>query len=150
VKADEAYQGGAGKGPVEAYLGIPGIIAIAKAHEVDAIPPGYGFLSENPAFAGACAKAGLTFIGPTPELLKRFGDKIAARRLAQPAGVPVLPGTELSTSLKYDKFRQAYADVSVLPTLAFFYGAQPGEETTDLSAALPCRLAIPSSEVLNF
>src|SRR6516165_7874314 len=52
-KADEAYQVGAGKGPVEAYLDIPGIIAIAKAHEVDAIHPGYGFLAENPAFARA-------------------------------------------------------------------------------------------------
>src|SRR5215469_171237 len=97
-KADEAYQVGAGKGPVEAYLDIPGIIAIAKAHEVDAIHPGYGFLAENPAFARACAKAGLTFIGPTPQLLELLGDKTAARRLAQSAGVPVLPGTEQSVS----------------------------------------------------
>jgi pyruvate carboxylase len=93
-KADEAYQVGAGKGPVEAYLDIPGIIAIAKEHEVDAIHPGYGFLSENPALARACAKAGLAFIGPTPELLERLGDKTAARRLAAAAGVSVLPGTE--------------------------------------------------------
>src|SRR3974377_1887191 len=69
-KADEAYQVGAGKGPVEAYLDIDGIIGVAKEHEVDAIHPGYGFLSENPAFPRACAKAGLTFIGPTPELLE--------------------------------------------------------------------------------
>src|SRR5499427_8383936 len=93
-KADEAYQVGAGKGPVEAYLDIPGIIAIAKAHEVDAIHPGYGFLAENPALARACAKAGITFVGPTPELLELLGDKTAARRLAASAKVPVLPGTE--------------------------------------------------------
>lgn len=93
-KADEAYQVGAGKGPVEAYLDIPGIIAIAKEHEVDAIHPGYGFLSENPALARACGKAGLTFIGPTSELLELLGDKTAARRLAAAAGVSVLPGTE--------------------------------------------------------
>src|SRR6201998_4736169 len=93
-KADEAYQVGAGKGPVEAYLDIAGIIAIAKQHEVDAIHPGYGFLSENPALARACAKAGLAFVGPTPELLELLGDKTAARRLAASAGVPVLPGTE--------------------------------------------------------
>ena len=93
-KADEAYQVGVGKGPVEAYLDIPGIIAIAKRHEVDAIHPGYGFLSENPAFARACSKAGLKFVGPTPELLDLLGDKTAARRLASQAGVPVLPGTE--------------------------------------------------------
>ncbi len=93
-KADEAYQVGSGKGPVEAYLDIPGIIAVAKEHEVDAIHPGYGFLSENPALARACAAAGLTFVGPTPELLELLGDKTAARRLAASAGVRVLPGTE--------------------------------------------------------
>jgi pyruvate carboxylase len=93
-KADEAYQVGIGKGPVEAYLDIPGIIAVAKEYEVDAIHPGYGFLAENPAFARACAKAGLRFVGPTPELLELLGDKTAARRLAIRAGVPVLPGTE--------------------------------------------------------
>ena len=97
-KADEAYQVGADKGPVEAYLDIPGIIAVAKAHEVDAIHPGYGFLSENPALARACAKAGLAFVGPTPELLELLGDKTAARRLATSAGVPVLPGTEEAIS----------------------------------------------------
>jgi len=93
-KADEAYQVGAGKGPVEAYLDIAGLIAIAKAHDVDAIHPGYGFLSENPALARACAKAGVAFVGPTPELLELLGDKTAARRLAAAAGVSVLPGTE--------------------------------------------------------
>jgi pyruvate carboxylase len=93
-KADEAYQVGAGKGPVEAYLDIAGIVALAKEKNVDAIHPGYGFLSENPAFARACGKIGITFIGPTPALLELLGDKTAARRLAASAGVPVLPGTE--------------------------------------------------------
>jgi pyruvate carboxylase len=92
-KADEAYQVGAGKGPVEAYLDIAGIMALVKEKSVDAIHPGYGFLSENPAFARACQKAGIIFIGPTPELLELLGDKTAARRLAASAGVPVLPGT---------------------------------------------------------
>ncbi len=93
-KADEAYLIGKGKGPVEAYLDIAGIVAVAKSKGVDAIHPGYGFLSENAAFARACEKAGITFIGPTPDLLELLGDKTAARRLAQSAGVPVLPGTE--------------------------------------------------------
>ncbi|HEX8764981.1 MAG TPA: pyruvate carboxylase [Candidatus Acidoferrum sp.] len=93
-KADEAYQVGAGKGPVEAYLDIPGIMALAKEKQVDAIHPGYGFLSENPALARACEKAGIIFIGPPPNLLELLGDKTAARRLASSAGVPVLPGTE--------------------------------------------------------
>src|ERR1700751_2198276 len=93
-KADEAYQVGAGKGPVEAYLDIAGIVAVAKATGVDAIHPGYGFLSENPALARACEKAGITFVGPTPALLELLGDKTAARGLAIAAGVPVLPGTK--------------------------------------------------------
>ena len=95
-KADEAYQVGVGKGPVEAYLDIAGIVALAKEKGVDAIHPGYGFLAENPAFARACEKAGITFIGPTPELLELLGDKTAARRLAASADVRVLPGTEKS------------------------------------------------------
>jgi pyruvate carboxylase len=93
-KADEAYQVGAGKGPVEAYLDIAGIVALAKEKGVDAIHPGYGFLSENPELARACEKAGITFVGPPPNLLELLGDKTAARRLAASAGVPVLPGTE--------------------------------------------------------
>ncbi|HET9802903.1 MAG TPA: pyruvate carboxylase, partial [Candidatus Acidoferrum sp.] len=93
-KADEAYLIGKGKGPVEAYLDIAGIVSIAKEKGVDAIHPGYGFLSENAAFARACEKAGVIFIGPTPEMLELLGDKTAARSLAQSAGVPVLPGTE--------------------------------------------------------
>jgi len=93
-KADEAYQVGVGKGPVEAYLDIAGIIALAKEKEVDAIHPGYGFLSENPAMACACERADIAFVGPPPNLLELLGDKTAARRLASSAGVPVLPGTE--------------------------------------------------------
>src|ERR1700751_90618 len=93
-KADEAYQVGAGKGPVEAYLDIAGIVAVAKATGVDAIHPGYGFLSENPALARACEKAGITFVGPTPALLELLGDKTAARGLAIAAGGPARPGTE--------------------------------------------------------
>jgi pyruvate carboxylase len=93
-KADEAYLIGAGKGPVEAYLDVEGIVALAKEKDVDAIHPGYGFLSENPALPRACERAGITFVGPSAELLELLGDKTAARRLAQKAGIPVVPGTE--------------------------------------------------------
>ena len=93
-KADEAYQVGEHLGPVQAYLDIDGIVALAVEKQVDAIHPGYGFLSENPALARACDKAGITFVGPTAELLDLLGDKTAARKLAQRAGVPVVPGTE--------------------------------------------------------
>jgi pyruvate carboxylase len=93
-KADEAYLVGEGKGPVEAYLDIEGIVALALEKGVDAIHPGYGFLAENPALPEACERAGITFIGPSPRILELLGDKTAARRLAQQAGIPVLPGTE--------------------------------------------------------
>ncbi|HXD01263.1 MAG TPA: pyruvate carboxylase [Verrucomicrobiae bacterium] len=93
-KADEAYLVGEGRGPVGAYLDIPGIVALALEKGVDYIHPGYGFLSENAEFAQACQDAGITFVGPRPELLKLMGDKVAARALAQKVNVPVLPGTE--------------------------------------------------------
>ncbi|MEM8953368.1 MAG: pyruvate carboxylase [Verrucomicrobiota bacterium] len=93
-KADEAYQVGAGKGPVAAYLDIESVIGIAKDKGVDAIHPGYGFLSENPDFARACEEAGIIWIGPRPDLLDNMGDKTAARAMAQRVGVAVLPGTE--------------------------------------------------------
>src|SRR3954465_11038080 len=93
-KADESYQIGAGKGPVAAYLDIDGIVALAKKTEVEAVHPGYGFLSENPDFARACEKAGINFVGPRPELLEMMGDKTAARSLAHRINVPTLPGTQ--------------------------------------------------------
>src|SRR5437899_7513342 len=89
-KADEAYRVGKPGEPIRAYLDIPGIVALAKGVGVDAIHPGYGFLSENAAFAGACAAEGIAFVGPRPEILEQLGDKIAARRIAQQAGLPVL------------------------------------------------------------
>src|SRR3954453_23476544 len=92
-KADEAYLIGEGKGPVEAYLDVDGIVDLAREKEVDAVHPGYGFLSENPALARACTRAGITFIGPGADLLELLGDKTAARQLAQKAGIPVVPGT---------------------------------------------------------
>ena len=92
-KADEAYLVGKGKGPVAAYLDIESIISIAKEKRVDMIHPGYGFLSENADFARACEEAGIVFIGPRPELLESMGDKVAAKKAADKAGVPTLPAT---------------------------------------------------------
>ena len=93
LKADEAYQVGGTGEPIRSYLNIPAIVALAKEKGVDAIHPGYGFLSENAAFARACEKAGITFVGPRSELLDQLGDKIAARAIAEKAGVPILGGT---------------------------------------------------------
>ncbi len=97
-KADEAYLVGEGKGPVGAYLDIESIVALAKEKGVDAIHPGYGFLSENAKFARACEEAGIVFVGPSPELLELMGDKIAAREVAEKIGVPTLPGTPQAIS----------------------------------------------------
>ncbi|MBV8403987.1 MAG: pyruvate carboxylase [Gammaproteobacteria bacterium] len=94
TKADESYQVGAGRGPVEAYLDIEDILRIARESGSEAIHPGYGFLAENPQFARACAAAGVTFIGPEPETLGVFGNKVRARELARSAGVPVMPASE--------------------------------------------------------
>ena len=104
-KADEAYQVGAGRGPVAAYLDIEGIVALARQTGAEAIHPGYGFLSENADFARACHKGGVIFIGPRPELLDMMGDKTAARALAKRINVAVLPGTEEPVTDREDALR---------------------------------------------
>lgn len=95
-KCDESYllKGGADITPVGAYLNIDEVIRIAKEAGVEAIHPGYGFLSENPTFAQACEDNGIVFIGPTVSNLKQFGDKTSARETAIACGVPVVPGTD--------------------------------------------------------
>ena len=90
-KADESH--GLGASGAAGYLDIDRVLAIAADAGVDAIHPGYGFLAESAVFATRCAEAGITFVGPSPELLALFGDKAAARALAQRVGVPVLDGT---------------------------------------------------------
>ena len=93
-KADEAYLVGKGKKPIDAYLDIEGIIEIAKMSGVDAIHPGYGFLSENIDFAKRCEEEGIIFIGPESKHLDMFGDKVKARTQAELANIPVIPGTD--------------------------------------------------------
>ncbi|CAG5102626.1 Oidioi.mRNA.OKI2018_I69.chr1.g390.t1.cds [Oikopleura dioica] len=94
TKADTAYRVGEGKAPVAAYLDVPDIIRIAKEQNVDAIHPGYGFLSERADFAQACTDNGIKFIGPKPDIVHKMGDKVEARAIAIAAGVPVVPGTD--------------------------------------------------------
>ena len=93
-KADEAYLVGKGKKPIDAYLDIEGIIEIAKMSGVDAIHPGYGFLSENIEFAKRCEEEGIIFIGPESKHLDMFGDKVKARTQAELAEIPVIPGSD--------------------------------------------------------
>ncbi len=91
-KADEAYQ--VGPGPVQGFLDMPQILALAQRIGADAIHPGYGFLSENAQFAHLCQASGVTFIGPSPQAIHLMGNKVQARGLAKKIGVPIVPGTE--------------------------------------------------------
>ncbi|MFU8805500.1 MAG: biotin carboxylase N-terminal domain-containing protein, partial [Bradymonadaceae bacterium] len=93
-KADRAYLIGEKGKPVEAYLDGDGIIELALQKGVDAIHPGYGFLSENADFAQKCMDAGIVWIGPPPQVMRALGDKVSARKVAQKAGVPVVPGSQ--------------------------------------------------------
>ncbi|XP_030287226.1 pyruvate carboxylase, mitochondrial [Sparus aurata] len=114
-KADEAYLIGKGLPPVAAYLDIPDIIKVAKENGVDAIHPGYGFLSERSDFAQACADAGVMFIGPSPETVRKMGDKVEARSLAISAGVPVVPGTDAPIASLHEA--QAFAETYGFPII---------------------------------
>ena len=93
-KADESYLVGEGKKPIDAYLDIEGIIAIAKDSGANAIHPGYGFLAENEEFARRLEEEGIIFIGPSSKQLDMFGDKVKAREQAINAGIPVIPGSD--------------------------------------------------------
>ena len=94
IKADEAYQIGADNDPLKPYLDINEIIRVAKKHGVDAIHPGYGFLSENVEFARRCAEEGITFVGPSPSVMEALGDKMKAKSVAEAANVPLIPGSK--------------------------------------------------------
>ena len=99
-KADEAYRVGGQGEPLRSYLNIEQIVTLAREHEVDAIHPGYGFLSENPEFARACRDAGIIFVGPKTAVLENLGDKLAARKIARQANVPILSGGDAPISDK--------------------------------------------------
>lgn len=114
-KADEAYLVGEDKKPIDAYLDIEGIIEIAKSNKVDAIHPGYGFLSENIKFAERCEEEGIIFIGPKSEHLDMFGDKVKARAQALAAGIPVIPGSE--GPIKSFEELEAFADQHGYPII---------------------------------
>ena len=109
-KADESYLVGAGRKPIQAYLDIEDVLRIAVEARVDAIHPGYGFLSENPDFAEACERAGIIFVGPRPGVMRLLGNKVAARELAQRMGVPVVPATG-ALPADYDDARRMAAEV---------------------------------------
>ncbi|RCR65854.1 pyruvate carboxylase [Larkinella punicea] len=97
-KADEAYQIGRDDEPLKPYLDIEGIIKLAKHKKIDAIHPGYGFLSENVTLARRCREEGIIFVGPTPEAMEALGDKVRAKNLATKADVPMIPDSRIDIS----------------------------------------------------
>ena len=148
-KADESYLVGRGQRPIAAYLDIEGILAIARETGADAIHPGYGFLSENPDFAQACAAAGVRFIGPSPDILRRLGNKVSAREAAQAAKVPVMPA---SGPLPADTAEAAEIVAGVgYPVMlkASWGGGGRGMRVIESAEELPSQLAAARSEAAN-
>ncbi len=115
TKADEAYQVGKNKKPVDAYLGIDEIISLAKSKGVDAIHPGYGFLSENVEFARKCEEEGIVFIGPDHVMMSKLGDKIRSKIVANSVGVPTIPGIE--EAVKSESDAKKFADFCGYPVI---------------------------------
>ncbi|MFN4944892.1 MAG: pyruvate carboxylase, partial [Akkermansiaceae bacterium] len=148
-KADEAYQLDSSKGPVGAYLDYEGIVKLAKSKGVTMIHPGYGFLSENPNFARACAREGITFIGPSPELLENMGDKTAARALAHKFNVPTLPGTEEPITDPDEALEVAHKIGFPLIIKAAFGGGGRGMRVVEKPSQLPGLLAEARAEAEN-
>jgi pyruvate carboxylase len=142
-KADEAFLIGPVQGgePVRSYLNIEAIIAVAKAQGVDAIHPGYGFLSESAALARACEDADIAFVGPTPEHLDAFGDKTAAKRLAHAAGVPTIPGTDHALTNPSEVAAEADRVGYPLMIKASFGGGGRGMRVVDSPSELDAKLA---------
>ncbi len=116
MRADEAIC--IGPGPRRDYLSIDKIIEAARKTGAQAIHPGYGFLAENPRFPEACTKAGLVFIGPPMEVIRNLGSKVVARRIAQEAGLPVIPATAtLSPGAAGDREGLAFAEEHGYPLM---------------------------------
>jgi pyruvate carboxylase len=145
-KADESYLVGEGRKPIAAYLDIEGIIRVATEAQVDAIHPGYGFLSENPEFAEACSRAGIIFIGPSPKVMRTLGNKVAARTAAISADVPVMPAT---SALPHDleQAKRMAAEVGYpLMLKASWGGGGRGMRVIEAEADLPGQLEVARRE----
>jgi len=148
-KADEAYQLDSARGPVGAYLDVEGIVTLAKQKGVTMIHPGYGFLSENATFARACAREGITFIGPSPDLLENMGDKTAARALAHRFNIPTLPGTEDPITDSDQALSVAHEIGFPLIIKAAFGGGGRGMRVVENPNQLAGLLAEAQNEALN-
>ena len=115
TKADESYLIGEDKGPIDAYLDIDAIIDLTKRKNVDAIHPGYGFLSENPEFVKKCEENGIIFIGPSADIMNMMGDKINSKKIAKEVNVPTIPG--VNHAIKDFKEAQKIANIIGYPIM---------------------------------
>ena len=147
-KADESYLVGEGKKPISAYLDIEDILRIAKKANVDAIHPGYGFLSENPDFAEACRKNGIIFIGPAPSVMRTLGNKVDARNAAVAAGVSVMPATKPLPQDLNEAKKLALAVGYPLMLKASWGGGGRGMRVIEDEKALEAELPIARREAL--
>jgi len=148
-KADESYLVGEGKQPLAAYLDIDDILRVARLAKVDAIHPGYGFLSENPDFAQAIIDAGIRWIGPRPEVMRTLGNKVAARHAAVAAGVPVMPATP-PLPLDLGEARRMAAEVGYpLMLKASWGGGGRGMRVIEHEGELEASLAASRREALS-
>ena len=147
-KADESYLVGEGKKPIAAYLDIEDILRVAKEARADAIHPGYGFLSENPDFAEACARAGILFIGPRPDVMRTLGNKVSAREAAVRAGVPVVPATTALATDPVEARRQAREVGYPLMLKASWGGGGRGMRVVETEADLDEQTAAGRREAL--
>lgn len=147
-KADESYLVGEGKKPISAYLDIEDILRIAKKANVDAIHPGYGFLSENPDFAEACRKNGIIFIGPDPSVMRTLGNKVDARNAAVAAGVSVMPATKPLPQDLNEAKKLALAVGYPLMLKASWGGGGRGMRVIEDEKALEAELPIARREAL--
>ena len=148
-KADESYLIGVGQKPIAAYLDIAEIIRVAKQAGVDAIHPGYGFLSENPDFADACAAAGIAFIGPGSQVMRTLGNKVAARNLAESVGVPVMPATPPLSSHPDEALAAAAAIGYPVMLKASWGGGGRGMRIIESEQDLLTQMPVARSEALS-
>lgn len=148
-KADEAYQIGKAGEPIRSYLDIKGIVDLCLRHNIDAVHPGYGFLSENPEFASALEAAGIVFVGPEVSALRQLGDKVSAREIAVAAGVPVLPGS--SDAVTGPEQAMQLAEEMGYPVMlkAAKGGGGRGMRVVETASELPAALDSAQREALN-
>ena len=149
TKADESYLIGKNHTPLGAYLDIPSIIRLAKAKSIDAIHPGYGFLSENAEFARACEENEIIFIGPPPEVLEKMGNKLNAKEIAKSCNVPVIPGSSEPIADEKDALDRANSYGFPIILKASAGGGGKGMRRIDNEQELKTALPLVQSEALK-